>query len=285
MTRKFFIKDERNRMGLGSFKALGAAYVIAHMAQSRSLSGVTYVTASAGNHGLSVAAGAKTFGARAVVYLSNTVPENFALRLREYDAAVRRAGEDYEQSATAAQQAAKDNDWLLLSDTSWHDYYDLPRLLMEGYLALAAETVAQMNSAPTDVFLQAGVGGLASACAAFFRSSWGDAPKIYVVEPDVAPALHHSVQAGRVVNAPGPVSTMGRLDCKVPSLIAINGLARDADGFILISDDEVEKMMPVLARADCATTPSGGAGLAAALLGKVELAADARVLCILSEAA
>ena len=78
-----FIKDERGRMGLGSFKALGAAYVIAHMAQQQELADTTFVTASAGNHGLSVAAGAKIFGANAVIYLSHTVPEVFAKKLRE----------------------------------------------------------------------------------------------------------------------------------------------------------------------------------------------------------
>ena len=77
-----FIKDERNRMGLGSFKALGAAYVIAHLAQKQSVADTTFVTASAGNHGLSVAAGAKIFGARSVVFLSHTVPETFSEKLQ-----------------------------------------------------------------------------------------------------------------------------------------------------------------------------------------------------------
>src|SRR6056297_2442535 len=86
---RLWVKDERGRMGLGSFKALGAAYVIAHEAaatgkapMAQALAGRTYVTASAGNHGLSVAAGAHVFGARAVVYLARTVPEGFADRLR-----------------------------------------------------------------------------------------------------------------------------------------------------------------------------------------------------------
>ena len=282
---QFFVKDERTRMGLGSFKALGAAYVIAHMAQSQSVADITFVTSSAGNHGLSVAAGAKVFGAKAVVYLSNTVPETFAQRLRDYGADTRRAGENYEESLAAALQAAQDNGWMVLSDSSWEGYCEIPRRLMEGYLVLAAETVNQMEHAPTDIFLQAGVGGLAVAMAAFFRSAWGDAPQIYIVEPDAAPALHNSVREGKFMATPGPVSNMGRLDCKEPSFIALNGLARDADGFILISDDEAARSMPVLTKAGCETTPSGGAGLVAAILGKADLTPDARVLCILSEAA
>ena len=78
---------------------------------------------------------------------------------------------------------------------------------------------------------------------------------------------------------------MGRLDCKEASMIALNGLARDADRFVLLSDDEVEDVMPDLADLGLATTPSGGAGLAAALLGKVDLPSDARILVILSEEA
>ena len=282
---EFFIKDERGRMGLGSFKALGAAYVIAHLAQQQSLANTTFITASAGNHGLSVAAGAKTFGAKSVVYLSHTVPETFAEKLRLQGAKVCRKGNDYEASMTAAAKAATVNSWVLLSDSSWPGYTELPRRLMEGYLVMAAEIVKQMTSAPTHIFLQAGVGGLAAACAAYFRSTWVDAPNITVVEPEAAPALHDAIQAGRVIRSRGPASSMGRLDCKEASMIALNGLARDADRFVLLSDHEVEDVMHDLADLGLATTPSGGAGLAAALLGKVDLPSDARILVILSEEA
>ena len=280
---QFFIKDERQRMGLGSFKALGAAFVIAELAQRQNMAAMTFVTASAGNHGLSVAAGARVFGAKAVIYLSQTVPESFAVRLQNAGAEVRRAGDDYEESAAAAILAAAENNWTLLSDSSWAGYVDLPRRIMEGYLVAAAETAEQMECAPEAIFLQAGVGGLASAFAAFFRVVWGDAPQIYVVEPEAAPALHNAIEVGKVVTASGPASIMGRLDCKEPSLIALNGLARDADGFILVSDEEVAAMLPELTRADCETTPSGGAGMVAALLKKAPPAT--RVLCVLSETA
>jgi len=285
-----WIKDERGRMGLGSFKALGAAYVIAHEAagtgtapMSEALVGRTYVTASAGNHGLSVAAGAHVFGARAVVYLARTVPEGFADRLRAKGAEVVRAGDDYEASMDAAAQAAEDHGWTLLSDSSWPGYFDLPHRLMEGYLAMAAEATRQMPEAPTHIFLQAGVGGLAGACAALFREVWGQAPCIMVVEPEAAPALAASIGAGRPVATQGPVSCMGRLDCKAPSLIALRGLARDADLFVTISDAEAEAVLSDLAGRGLATTSSGAAGVAAMRL--MGLDADARVLCILSEEA
>jgi len=283
-----WVKDERARMGLGSFKALGAAYVIAHAAVEMgaddlrtALAGRTYITASAGNHGLSVAAGAAIFGARAVIYLADTVPDSFAVRLKAKGAEVVRAGSDYQQSMDAAMHTAEQEGWTLLSDSSWPGYFDIPHRLMEGYLALAAEATDAMPGPPTHIMLQAGVGGLAGAAAAYFRKVWGDAPRIIVVEPDAAPALQASIKAGHAVDTVGPVSNMGRLDCKAPSLIALHGLARDADAFALISDAQAAAVLPQLAQQGLASTPSGAAGLAA--LALMDLGPDARVLCILSE--
>lgn len=281
------IKDERGRMGLGSFKALGAAYVIACDAEAGLAAGRTYVTASAGNHGLSVAAGAQAFGAQAVIYLAETVPENFADRLRSFGADVRRHGAVYEDSMAEAARAADANGWPLLSDSSWPGYFDVPHRLMEGYTVLMQETVAAMP-APTHIFLQAGVGGLAAACASYARQSWGDAPRIIVVEPEVAPALFTSVAAGSPQVTTGPSSDMGRLDCKEPSLIALKGLARDADDYVLISETEGADGSTMAANMGFPSTPSGAAGLAALLASgpyrdALGLTSMSRVLLILSE--
>ena len=159
-----WLKDERGRMGLGSFKALGAAYVIACDAgdaadPGTALEGVTYVTASAGNHGMSVAAGARVFGARAVVYIAETVPESFADRLCGKGAEVVREGAVYEDGMAAAAEAARDKGWRLLSDSSWPGYMAPPHRLMEGYLVLMDEAAEAMPDAPTHILLQAGVGG------------------------------------------------------------------------------------------------------------------------------
>jgi len=288
-----FLKDETVRMGLGSFKALGAAYVIAHQASetgaedlSSSLVGRTYVTASAGNHGLSVAAGAKVFGAKAVIYLAETVPAAFADRLREKGADVYIVGKDYDESLVAALKYAEDNGAQLLSDTSWDGYHELSHRLMEGYLVAAKETVGQMDAPPTHIFLQAGVGGLAGAMAAYFRKAWGNAPVITVVEPDRATALQSSIKQGKSVYSEGPVSNMGRLDCKEPSLIALRGLARDADYFMTVSDELAQETTDRLAATGMASTPSGVGGLIGLYAGENDtlgLDATSRVLCIISE--
>ncbi len=276
-------------MGLGSFKALGAAYVIACDAANGLAAGRTYVTASAGNHGLSVAAGAQAFGAKSVVYLADTVPEAFADRLRSHGAEVCRQGAVYEDSMAEAARVAQTNGWALLSDSSWPGYVDVPHRLMEGYTVLMQEAVAAMP-APTHIFLQAGVGGLAAACAAYARKAWGGAPRIVVVEPDAAPALFASVAAGAAQVTEGPRSDMGRLDCKEPSLIALKGLARDASDYVLISEEDGAYGASAAAQAGFPTTPSGAAGLSGLLAcaangADVGLNAAARVLVILSEEA
>lgn len=297
------IKDERSRMGLGSFKALGAAYAIAKAAHLRhgdslfqagraksALTGMTYVAATAGNHGLSIAAGARVFGARAVIYIADTVDESFATKLRGFGAEVVREGADYAASLAAAERAAQANGWQLLSDTSWPGYTELPLDVMEGYLVMAAEAAADIDAAdwqPTHVFLQAGVGSLAAAVCAHLRAQWGDAPIIVVVEPDAAPALQVSIKAGKPVITTGPISNMGRLDCKEPSHLALKSLARGSDYFQTISDGYTEKAIAELAEYGLATSPSGGAGYAglkaAIAEGSTGITAESRVLLFLSE--
>ena len=280
-----WIKDERNRMGLGSFKALGAAHVIARDAERGAARGRTYVAASAGNHGLSVAAGARAFGAQARIYIARTVPEAFARRLRAEGAEVVRAGDVYEESMDEAARAAEAEGLVLLSDSSWPGYADRPHCLMEGYLILMAEAVDQVPTTPTHIFLQAGVGGLAAAAAAHARRVWGDGPRILVVEPQAAPALAASIAAEAPVTTEGPVSAMGRLDCKAPSLIALKSLARDADDFLTLSEEEGAEGARVASASGFETTPSGAAGLAGLLAARGGHGLDeaARVLVILSE--
>lgn len=247
------------------------------------------MAASAGNHGLSVAAGARIFGAAAIVYISQSVPEAFSERLKSHGAEVRREGASYEESMDAALGAADANGWALLSDSSWPGYLDTPRRVMEGYLQIMAELGGQLGDVPTHVFLQAGVGGMAAAIAAKARQVWGNNPKIVVVEPDAAPALMESIRADRIVETIGPVSSMGRLDCKVPSLLALNGLARDADFFMTISEEEAAEGVDVLAAYGYPTTPSGAAGFAGLLSAmkahsdSLHLDKTSRVLAIVTE--
>jgi diaminopropionate ammonia-lyase len=276
-----WIKDESTRMGLGSFKALGGAYAVGQMIadacgtldlmgdRAKEIAAdMTFITASAGNHGLSVAAGAKVFGAQAVIVLGPDVPESFADRIRALGADVIRAGRDYDDSIVHTKALAAENDWLLLADGSWQGYTERPAMVMEGYTVLAEECrtrFAELGTWPSHVLLQAGVGGMAAAVAGHIRTTWAVQPTIVVVEPDDAPCLLDSVRAGHMVRAQGEISNMGRLDCKEASLLAFDGLRRDADIFVTVSDADAQYAADKFAAHGVGTTPSGAAGLAGLL--------------------
>jgi len=248
---------------------------------------MTFITASAGNHGLSVAAGARIFGAKAAIVLSSTVPKSFAARIEALDAEVIWVDGSYEDSVAHAIDVADKRDWILLADGSWEGYVDPPALVVEGYTVMAQECRLNYEHAggwPTHVFLQAGVGGLACSVAAHIREHWPVDPTIIIVEPDAAPCLLESVKAGKLTTVDGPVSNMGRLDCKDASLIALDSLERDADFFVTVSDDEAQAAADVLGAASFPTTPSGGAAYAALVSGQIPgIDAQSHCLMIVSE--
>ena len=303
-----WIKNESPRMGLGSFKALGGSYAILQLILQQAghdqsvpvdlmdpkireaAASKVFVCATAGNHGLSVAAGAKLFGAKSVVYIAESVPESFARRLKNKGAEVVRQGAVYEQAMQAALDAVEVNGWQLIADTSWSDYLEIPRLIYQGYTAIAEECRQQFeasNNWPDHIFLQAGVGGMAAAFSAHCRQWWPVQPKIYVVEPTAAPCLAQSVSAGNLVNVDGPISNMGRLDCKQASLLTFESLRYTADEFIEVTDTDAETSTTTLHRHGLSSTPSGTAGLAALtrVIAQGQISAGANCLVIVSEGA
>ncbi|MGN8157268.1 diaminopropionate ammonia-lyase [Salinisphaera sp. SWV1] len=299
------VKDETQRMGLGSFKALGGAYAVAQLVAEavenktgrvpapseligdetrRIASSMVFVCASAGNHGLAVAAGADVFGARAIVYLDDTVPEYFAERLRSKGTGVVRGGSVYEQSMEAARRNADSNGWLLVSDSSWPGYTGVPALVMEGYTVMAEEVRAACEASsvwPTHVALQAGVGGMAAAVAAHIRGHWPVQPEIVVVEPDRAACLQASMEAREPTRVQGPISNMSRLDCKDVSLLAFESLKHTADRFITVTDKAAQLAVDRFSTHGLQTTPSGAAGLAG--LKALDLPATAQPLVFITE--
>jgi len=284
-----FIKDESHRMGLGSFKALGGIYAVATLlaqgwlaVTGKSLtleqyssiefkefsSSTTFICASAGNHGLAVASGAKIFGAKAKIHLSEQVPEEFEKRLIEKLAVVVRSGRTYEESVDAAIKEANTGNGVLLADGSWQGYTSPPSLVMEGYTVIANELREQFTKIkkwPTHVFIQAGVGGLAASMAYMIREYWQQQPEIIIVESELAPCLQTSHQNGILTSVQGEVSIMGRLDCKAPSLVAFNALEKADVDYLTISDKESIDATRILQKNNISTTSSGAAGLAGLL--------------------
>ncbi len=286
---RVLVKDETSRLGLSSFKALGAPYAIARMLAfewqamghdgSRHLwandpaftafaSSKVFVAASAGNHGMALTAGAKALGAQARIFLSTQVPAEFEAALHQMGAQTVRAGATYEESMAAALLDAEQTGALLVSDSSWPGYTHPPSLVMEGYTVIAEELRLQFENTgawPSHVFLQCGVGGLAAAMAHMIRHNWHDQPNIIIVEPEQAACMQASHVAGGATEVFGPVSAMGRLDCKVPSILAWRTLERCNAEYITISDREGEDAAAVLSDLGKATTSSGAAGLAGSM--------------------
>ena len=293
--------NESKRLGLGSFKALGAVYAIAKIGlgnfinkdnknllleAKEKLKGLIFSTASAGNHGLSLAAGAKIFGAKSIIYVSKNVPKNFISQLKSMDATVSIVGNSYDESLKIAIDDSKKNGWILISDSTWKNY-DVGLDVMEGYLISISQALDKMDQDPTHIFLQAGVGGLAASFAAYCRKKLGYSPIIIIVEPSYAPCLQRSIEMGRPTGVKGPASNMGRLDCKFPSRQAFYSLSKTANAFVSITEDESLKGTKFLSERGVNISQSSSAGFVALkkLVKKGEFLLDnrAKVLCVFSE--
>jgi diaminopropionate ammonia-lyase len=320
--RDVLIKNEGLRLDQGSFKSLGGAYAVMvlfkrllerHLGQevpvARLISPkardfaatVTVCCATDGNHGKSVAAGARLLGCRSVVFVHAGVSKPRADAIGA-DEIVRVAG-SYDDSVEEAGRISRERDWLLVSDTSWPGYEEIPGLVAQGYTILAEEALrqacAQGHGAPTHVFLQAGVGGFASSIAGHLTERLGTGRlKVIVVEPDRAACIHSSARLGSLTTVtPTEPTVMAMLECHTPSLIAWRILEKVADGFMTVTEDQAKDAMRRLA--DRRAGPplvageSGAAGLAGLVAAACDkemrsalaLGADSRILLINTETA
>ena len=318
-----FYKDESDRFGLKSFKALGGAYAVyrllsrevvratgAAAVSTGDLAGGQYrqiaetftvATATAGNHGRSVAWGARMFGCPCFIYVHSGVSDARAAAIAAYGATIVRVDGDYDDSVRAAARDAEANGWNLVSDTSYPGYEEIPALVMLGYTVMLGEVMDQLDGGPpTHVIVQAGVGGLAAAVAAFFALRCGaERPRIIIVEAEKADCLYQSAVHGERRLATGGLgSVMLGLDAGEVSLLAWDVLDRLASVFVLISDEAGIEAMRQLTRMAVDGGPivageCAGAGLAVlnavaaepGLGQALELNHDSRVLLIGSEGA
>lgn len=315
------LKDEGHRLGLGSFKALGGSYAVLrlvleeagrqfdrdvdvselHTPELRAVAaGMTVSCATDGNHGRSVAYGAKLVGAQCAVFVHSGVSDERIAAIARFGAQIIRVKGNYDDSVAEATRVAAEQNWTLVSDTSWPGYERIPGLVMQGYTALLSEALRQLPERPTHVFIQSGVGGLAAAVAGHFSVLLGhERPFFTVVDPSRAACLFESARAGHSVKVALAQSTvMAMLECCEPSLIAWRVLSRTADAFMTIDDEDAISAMKRLANpteSDLAVVAgeSGGAGLAALLKAasdpelraKIGLVPNARVFLINTEGA
>jgi diaminopropionate ammonia-lyase len=304
-------KDEGTRFGLRSFKALGGAYAIyrllAREVEARTgIAGVraaelsagrywdilremTFTCATDGNHGRSVAWGARMFGCRCVIYVHESVSTGRVDAIAAYGAEVRRNPGNYDDAVRRAAQDAAENGWFLVSDTSYKGYVDVPRDVMQGYALMVEESLRQMSAqlAPSHVFVQGGVGGLAaSVCSHLWERYGPQRPRLVVVEPVNAACLYESASRGALTAVHGSLNTiMAGLSCGEPSLVAWRLLEEGADDFMAIEDGPAAQCMRLLASGTgddpvIVAGESAVAGLAGMLLAAQEPPARAALgLC------
>ena len=290
------LKDEAERFGLGSFKALGGAYAVAQLLRAGHPAAVVTVTcATDGNHGRSVAWGAQRFGCRCVIFIHQTVSAGRAEAIARYGAEVRRVGGTYDDAVREAARVAAAEGWFVVSDTSWPGYTAVPVDVMQGYRLMADEAADQWAGAPpTHVFMQGGVGGAAAAVSVQMRARYALPPGLVVVEPDHAACLLASAELGTLTTVAGALDTiMAGLACGEPSLLAWTELERGAAAFMAVPDAAAIACMKLLAGVGIIAGESGVAGLAGFLLAAADpaaretlgLRADSRVLLFSTEGA
>ena len=271
--KNIYYKDESSRFGLGSFKALGGTYGVLKFIHnalqkeiknevsiqdihegkySEQISKYTVTTATDGNHGRSVAFGAKLFGCKCQIYIHSKVSSGRQKAMEALEATVIRTIGNYDESLQICIDDAKRNNWHVISDTSYKGYTKYPRYIMAGYNVMAEEIVGQLKDQPlpTHVFLQGGVGSFPGAICGYF---WEKFPnkniKFIVVESEHAPCLIRSAQNNQMTSVDIKKETMmAGLSCGEPSFLGWEILSKGVDDFITISDASIPESMRLLAK-------------------------------------
>ena len=259
-----WVKDESQRLALNSFKVLGGSFAIYNVLRRKlgalsaevslaeltspearkKLGVITFATATDGNHGRGVAWAASKLGHRAVIYVpKGTAPARIDA-IKGYGAEVTVIDGNYDDAVDRIKEDARRHGWQVVSDTAWEGYEDIPVWVMQGYTTLFSEAQEQMAAQgiikPTHVFIQAGVGSLAAAAVAFYRTLFGpESPLFIIVEPTKAACLFESARIGdgRPYKIEGDLNTiMAGLACGRPNPIAWSVLWDCAHVFISCPD-------------------------------------------------
>lgn len=318
----FYVKDESFRLGLNAFKALGAGYAMGRWAgdklgiadedltfdrlvrddANKRLGHITFVCATDGNHGRGVAWMASLMGQDCVVYLpKGTAPQRLA-SIQACGARAEILKMNYDECVALAAENAEKYGWVLIQDTAFEGYEEIPAWIMQGYLTMAGEAIEQLqDTVPTHVFLQAGVGSMAGAASALIAEHYGDKkPLIIIVEPNKADCICRTALRGSLQTVGGDMDTiMAGLACGRPNPAAWEVLSHTADYAVSCPDWVAAYGMRLLGNplADDPRVISGEsgavtAGLASALAQREDLAwlksllrldSDSVILCFSTE--
>jgi diaminopropionate ammonia-lyase family len=237
---------------------------------------ITTVTASAGNHGRSVAWGSALFGCPSVVVLPEGAASARAAAIESHGATVEWFPGEYDEAVLHVERIAAERGWFVVSDTAYERYETIPRRIYEGYTLLADEVLDALreegSTPPTHLFIQTGVGGLATGVCGHLWAELGSArPCCVAVEPLSADCFGRSIRAGKLRSVAGPFDThMGGLASGVPSPLAWEVLAGCLDAGVAINDETSDMGAAALAGGDLgaeiAAGPWGASGVGALLV-------------------
>ena len=246
---KIFYKDESKRFDLKSFKALGGAYAVEKV--SKGNKNIVVATATAGNHGRSVAWGAKRLDLKCKIFISEFVSDARGKAMADLGADVIKVNGNYEKSLIECIQQSTNNHWQIVQDVAWENYMVVPKYTMAGYTVMMKEIVDQIkNEQITHIILQAGVGGMAGAMVAGIARYLNDVPEIIVVEPDSAACVMESIKSGKIEKIDiKRESLMGGMSCGEVSLVPWQILKNSVKYCISLPDDDIAKTMKLLGNA------------------------------------
>ena len=273
------VKDESHRFGLNAFKVLGGSYAMARCLAQRlnlpdqgltksqlhsaatSTAGtntaadkITFISTTDGNHGRGLAWTARELGYPCIIYMPKGSEPTRRDNILALGAQCSITDLNYDDTVRMSWKMAQEKGYVMVQDTAWEGYEQIPAWIMQGYLTLAAEILEQLQAAsirPTHCFLQAGVGSFAAAVAAFLVAAMGsDAPRIIIVEPHAANCFYQSALAGdgkaRAVG--GSLQTlMAGLACGEPSTLAWSILKDYTTAFMSCPDYMAANGMRMLA--------------------------------------
>jgi diaminopropionate ammonia-lyase len=299
--RRVFVKDESSRLGLPAFKVLGVSWGVFRALAARAgedtfpatldrlrhladrLGPLELVTATDGNHGRALAHVAEMLGLASHVFVPDDLSPAAIAAIEGEGATVSRHDGSYDDAVQrAADHAAVDPARMLIQDTAWEGYTDVPGWIVEGYGTLFQETGAQLRDAriarPDLIVVPTGVGSLLQAAITFARGAFpaGTGPAVLSVEPVAAACVLSSLEAGRRTAIVTGHTVMAGLNAGAPSLLAWPAISEGLDAVVAVDDNAANQGMADLAALGIDAGPCGAAALAGARMMLTGPGADER---------
>ena len=269
-----WVKDESYRFGLNAFKVLGGSYAVGKYLADKlnmdiselsfeklkskemkeKLGDITFVTATDGNHGRGIAWASRQLGQKSVVFMPKGSSEIRLKNIKDEGADAIITDLNYDDAVRLANKYAEEHNGVMIQDSAWEGYEDIPTWIMQGYATLIDEAIEQINNEgidkPTHIFLQAGVGSFAGSVQGYLAAEFGeDRPITTIVEPNEAACIYNSVKEkdGKPHAVTGYMPTiMAGLACGEPNIVSWAILRDYSDMYISCPDYVTARGMRIL---------------------------------------